>query len=75
MCPTWLGTANPDYLIFPIDIVQLQAADFTSSQTVSDKQHQNGALALVGWAVPLRAGQQAQDITLPLWRRLVRHEA
>ena len=65
MCPARLGTADPEYLILPVQIVQLQAANFTGSQAVRDEQHQNRAVALVDRPVALRGGQQAQDI-LPL---------
>src|SRR5277367_2843494 len=62
MCPTRLGTADPEPLILPVEIIQAQAADFACSQAVSDEQHENRAVALVDRPVPLRRGQEAQDI-------------
>ena len=65
MCPARLRTADPEHLVLPVEIVQAQAADFACSQSVSDEQHQNRAVALVDRPVAFRRGQEAQDI-LPL---------
>ena len=58
MCPARLGTADPEHLILPVEIVQAQAADLTGSQPVSDEQHQNRAVALVDRPIALRGGQR-----------------
>ena len=65
MGPARLGTADPEHLILPVQIVQPQAADFSCPQAVSDEQHQDCPVALVDRPVALRRAKQAQDI-LPL---------
>src|SRR5580692_4340347 len=76
MGSSWLRTANANDLVLPVQIVEPQADDFPGPQPVSDKQHEDRAVALVDRAITLNRGQQAQDIVAPqaLRHGLVRHE-
>ena len=77
MGPARLGTANPEHLVLPVQIVQPQAADFPGPQPVSDKQHQDRAVALVDRAIALRteASRRRTSSRLSALRHgLVRHE-
>src|SRR5271166_6283805 len=76
MCPARLGTADPEPLVVPVEIIQAQAADFACSQAIRDKQHQNRAVALVERPVAFRSSQEAQNILpfQPLRHRFVPHE-
>jgi len=71
-----LRAANPNDLVLPVQIVQPQAGHFSGPQPVGDKQHEDRAVALVDWAIPLNRGQQTQDILAPdaLRHGLVCHE-
>src|SRR5271156_1937754 len=76
MYPARLGTAGPEPLILPVEIIQAQAADFACSKTVSNEQHENRAVTLVNRPVALRGGQEAQDILpfQPPRHRVAPHE-
>src|ERR1700730_1091558 len=71
-----LRAATANDLVLPVQIVEPQADDFPSPQPISDKQHEDRAVALVDLAIPLDRSQQAQDILAPqaLRQGLVRHE-
>jgi len=62
MGPARLRAANPNDLVLPVQIVEPQPGDFPGPQPVGDKQHEDRAVALVDWAIPLNRGQQTQDI-------------
>ena len=76
MGPTWLRAADAEHPVLPVQIVQSQAADFPGPQPVSDKQHEDRAVALVDRAIPPNRSQQAQDVLAlyALRHGLVRHE-
>ena len=76
MCPTGLRAADPEHLILPVEIVQLQARNLAGSQPVRDEQQQDRSVSLVDGPVALDGGQQAQDILplQPLRHGLVPHE-
>src|SRR5258708_7698490 len=76
MGPSWLRAANANDLVLPVQIVEPQAGGFPGPQPVSDKQHEDRAVALVDRAIPLNRSQQAQDILAPqaLRHGLVCHE-
>jgi hypothetical protein len=76
VCPPRLGTADPEYLILPVEIIQAQAADLTGSQAVSDEKHQNRAIALISRSIAFRGGQETLDIGpfKPLRQTFVPHE-
>jgi hypothetical protein len=65
MSPSWLRAANANDLVLPVQIVEPQAGDFPGPQPVSDKQHEDRAVALVDRAIPLNRGHQTQDILAP----------
>ena len=53
MGPARLRAANPNDLVLPVQIVQSQADDFPGPQPVSNKEHEDRAVALVDRAIPL----------------------
>lgn len=65
MRPAWLGAADPEHLILPVDIIQAQPANFTRPQAVGDEQHENRTIPLVDRSWAFRRGKQPYDI-LPL---------
>ena len=76
MGPTGLRAADPEHPVLPVQIVQLQAADFPGSQPVSDEQHQDRPVTLVDRTIALHRSQQAQDLlsSQALRHGLVCHE-
>src|ERR1700730_12580493 len=76
MRSSWLRAANANDLVLPVQIVEPDAVPFPGPQPVSDKQHEDRAVALVDRAILLNRSQQAQDILAPqaLRHGLVRHE-
>ena len=65
MGPARFRAANANDLVLPVQIVEPQPGDFPGPQPVSDKQHQDRAVALVDRAIALNRSQQAQDILAP----------
>jgi hypothetical protein len=76
MGPTGLRAADTEHPVFPVQIVQSQAADFPGPQPIGNEQHQDRPVALVDRTILLNGSQQTQNILAPksLEHRLIGHE-
>ena len=74
MRPARFGTSDAQYLVLPVKIVQSQHGNFAGSQTVSDQQHQDGAVAFVDCVVGLGSCEKTLNNWSgnALWHRLIR---
>src|SRR6266487_159738 len=47
-----LGALDPQTIVLPVDIVELQAPDLSRAQPIDREQQQNGAIAETGGIIP-----------------------
>ena len=68
------GAAHPQYLLLPVQIAELKAADLTGAQAIGDQQHQDRTGTYIGRTLALGGGEKTDDLVpvQPLRNRLSR---
>ena len=57
-----LGTVHAQRFVFPVQVVELQAANLPGTQAVDDQEHQDGPVALLHRTVAVGGSEKALDI-------------